>query len=46
MQFYAIDSKSLLFRSILNYVLLKLIHLAADNNKNYKKSTKFQKMKC
>jgi len=33
------------FQSV-NSVLLKLTHLAANNNKNYKKSTKFQKMKC
>ena len=46
MQFYTTDSKSIFLLSIRNSVLLKLIHLAANNNKNDKKSTKFQKMKC
>jgi len=45
MQFYATDSKSLFLPSICNSVLLRLIHFA-NNNKNYKNSTKFQKMKC
>jgi len=45
MQFYATDSKSIFLLSICNSVLLKLIHLAA-NNKYYKKGTKFQKIKC
>jgi type II restriction/modification system DNA methylase subunit YeeA len=40
MQFYATDSKSLFLLSIRNSVLIKLIHLAANNNKNYKTSTK------
>lgn len=45
MQFNATDSKSLFLLSICNSILLKLTHLAANNN-NYKRSTKFQKMKC